>query len=109
MYYFQVMVEFGGTFVYKLTVVVSDDCVGNTIAADDVLPNKALDLFSCYRGQRFCLDPLRELVYDDQKELDLPFPWRKWANYVHAPFGEWPWGGDVMELFFMHVCYRVGF
>jgi len=74
---FQVVVKLGETFVYKLAAIVSYDCVGNTVEADDVLLDEGLrelDLFSCYDGQWFCLDPLREVVYDDQKEFDLPFP-----------------------------------
>jgi len=65
---FQVVVKLDETFVYKLAAVVSYDSVGNTVAADDVLPDEALDLFSCYGGQWFCLDPLREV---DVMELFL--------------------------------------
>jgi len=69
--YFQVAIELSETFIYELAVVVSYDCVGDTIATNDVLPNEVLDLVNCYGGQWFCLDPIREVVNGDQKEFDL--------------------------------------
>ena len=40
----QVAVEVSEALVYELATIVSYDCVGDSIAADDVLPNEALDL-----------------------------------------------------------------
>jgi len=40
----QVAVEVSEALVYELATIVGYDCVGDSIAVDDVLQNEALDL-----------------------------------------------------------------
>jgi len=46
----QIAVEVSEAFIYELAIVVGYDCVGDAIAANDIFPNKALDLVGCDGG-----------------------------------------------------------
>ena len=75
---FQILEEFGETFVYELTAVVGYDCVRDTVTINNVLPNESLHLVGYYGGKGLRLDPLREVIYGDKEEFDLSFSRRKW-------------------------------
>jgi len=43
-------VEFSEFFIYKLSAIVDDDGMWDTISAYNILPNKFLDLLGCDDG-----------------------------------------------------------
>jgi len=63
---FQVAVEFGEAFVYELAAVISYDGVGDTVTADDALPDETLHLIGSDGGKGFRLDPLGEVIYGNK-------------------------------------------
>ena len=46
----QVVIEVSEALIYELAAVVGYDCVRDSMAADDVFPNEALDLVGCDGG-----------------------------------------------------------
>ena len=43
-------VEFGEFFIYKLSTIVGDDGMWDTISAYNIIPNKLLDFLGCDGG-----------------------------------------------------------
>ena len=66
---------------------------------DNALPYEVLYILCRDGGEGFGLDPFREVVDSHQEELGPPFSWGKWTNNVHPPYGERPWGDDVVQFF----------
>nr|GEW05336.1 hypothetical protein [Tanacetum cinerariifolium] len=55
-------------------------------SADDVVPHEFFDLISSYGCNRFCFNPLREVVYGHYQKFDFSWPFQKRSSYVNSPF-----------------------
>ena len=71
--------------VIKLFAIVSDQHLWQAKTADNVVPDKILDLQGGDGGKRFCLNPLGEVVDGYHRILCLPLAFGERTNYVNAP------------------------
>jgi len=56
----------------KLLPVIEDHCARDTKAGDDILPNEFTYFGGSDGSHSFSLDPLCEVIYDDEEVLLLP-------------------------------------
>jgi len=103
----QVVIEGLQASVNKLSGIISDYCVRDAKSANNAPPYKILHVFGRDGCKVFGLDPFGEVVDSHEEELGMPFSWRKGTDNVHPPYGERPWGDNVVQLFQPGVMERV--
>ena len=87
----ELLAQSGDHSVVQVRTVVSNNSVGDTIPAYEVLLDEASNHILCNKGEGSCFDPLGKVVNGHQNEtvaigrcrLDL-------SNNVASPHSEWP-------------------
>ena len=87
----ELLAQSGDYSIVQICTVVSDDPVGDTIPAYEVMLDEAGNHILCNGGEGSCFDPLGKVINGYQDEavsigccrLDL-------SNHVDSPHHEWP-------------------
>jgi hypothetical protein len=78
----------------ELFAIVNCELGRDSKSADNVLPEEFLGGLRCYRGYCSCLDPLGEILDDDEGELEVLLSRGKRPDNVQAPALKRPCVGD---------------
>ncbi|GJU50399.1 hypothetical protein Tco_1219954 [Tanacetum coccineum] len=78
----------------ELFPIVRDDLSWESKSTDNVFPHKFFDLIDSDGCNRFCFDPLYEVVNSYYQELEFSRSFRERSGYVNFPFVEWSWRRD---------------
>jgi hypothetical protein len=69
----------------KVLGIIDGDLLRNSIATDDVLPEKFLDCGGGYIGHRFHFNPFGELLHCNDGEGVISHCWCKFTHNINAP------------------------
>ena len=89
----------------KLLAIVSDQYLSQAKSADDVLPDKALDLQGGDGGKYLCLSPLGEVVDSYHYILCLSLAFRKRTNNVNTPLRKGPRAANMSHQLYWEMLY----
>ena len=86
----ELFAQSGDHSIIHICTVVSDDPVGNTIPAYEVLLDEAGNHIFTNRGEGSCFDPFGEIVDGDQDEaMSIERCGFDLSNHVNAPHCKW--------------------
>jgi len=74
----------------------------------DTSPNEVLHILGENGCEWLGLDPFFKVIDSNKDELGMPFRWCEGADDVHSPYGEWPWGREVVQHFWFSMVQRAG-
>jgi hypothetical protein len=80
----------------KLFAVVDCELTQDSESANNVLPEELLGGLRCYCGYCLGLDPLGEVLDDDEGEFEVPLSRRQWSDNIQPPALKWPCVGDQL-------------
>ena len=88
-----------------LRAIVNDNLLWYAKVSYDILPDEILDFVVLDLMESLSFNPLREVVGD--RDHVNPLAWGRWefADDVHPPLHEWPWGDDGGKLIRWKVCH----
>jgi hypothetical protein len=69
----------------KIFSIIDDDLLRDSVATDDVLPEKFLDCGRGYIGYRLCFNPFGEVLHCNDAEGVVSLCWCKFAHNIDAP------------------------
>jgi hypothetical protein len=72
-------------YAVEILGIINCDVLGNTITTDDILLEELFDSCGAYVCDRFCLNPLHEVLDCHDSEGVIVLCWGKLADYVNAP------------------------
>jgi hypothetical protein len=79
------MIEILDHGAIKVLGIVNGDLLRNSIATNDVLPEKFLNCGRGYIGYRFCFNPFGEVLHCDDGIGVISLCWCKFAHNIDAP------------------------
>ena len=78
----------------KLFAIVDCEFGRDSEATDNVLPEELLGGLRRYGGYCSGLNPLGEVLDDNEGEFEVPLSRRQWSNNIQPPVLKWPCMGD---------------
>jgi hypothetical protein len=88
--------EIPEVLVVILFAVVDCEFGRDSVSTDNVLLEELLGGLRCYYGYCSGLDPLGEVLNDNEGEFEVPLSRRQWSDNIQPPALKWPYVGDQL-------------
>jgi len=88
----QTSVELCELLIYKLSAIIGDDSMWDTISAYNIIPDELLNLLGCDSGQWFDFYPFGEIIDGYYKEFHLALTGGEGVEDIHSSFSKGPRG-----------------